>query len=308
MNYAAYVKENMPLNCEGIEIILWLYRKFSFYSPGSYNFPLKYHLDIYNKAAYLLLHTLCVEIHFVQTRSQSGPPQSPRRPQSTPRARTSPHVPGRFFLRSTRPGASQIRDAAASTGRGYLQGQGSDTVRGLPPHLLSVRGSLRPRRPCWAAASPAGPQRRAQTRWDGDVLHRGLFERAWTNRSTPVSPDHPGGVWAEHPSSQHRARPGAEKKTTDAAGLVALPPQAIETYEALRTQVLGGGRCRTGFTAFLYHGMARGLTLIAVKPLTPASQQEMPESVIPVMASDSALVRLLANMVLHIQSEVQHVY
>jgi len=54
--------------------------------------------------------------------------------------------------------------------------------------------------------------------------------------------------------------------------------------------------------------MARGLALIAVNPLTAASPPEIPAGPLPVMASDSALVRLLANMVLHIQSEVQHVY
>ena len=87
-----------------------------------------------------------------------------------------------------------------------------------------------------------------------------------------------------------------------------LPPQAVEHYEALRAQVLGGGRCRTGVTAFLYHGMARGLAVIAAEPQPSAPQQETPARVIPGMASDSALVRLLANMVLHIHSEVQHVY
>lgn len=89
---------------------------------------------------------------------------------------------------------------------------------------------------------------------------------------------------------------------------MALPRQAVETYEALRTQVLGGGRCRTGFTALLYHGMARGLALIAATPATPDPPQGAQANTLPAVASDPALIRLLANMVLRIQSEVQHIY
>lgn len=85
----------------------------------------------------------------------------------------------------------------------------------------------------------------------------------------------------------------------------------MEHYEALRAQVLGGGRCHPGVTAFLYHGMARGLALMAAKPLTITTsvpRQDTPASAMADMACDSALVRLLANMVLHIHAEVQHVY
>lgn len=89
---------------------------------------------------------------------------------------------------------------------------------------------------------------------------------------------------------------------------MALPRQAVETYEALRAQALGGGRCRTGFTALMYHGMARGLALIVATPTPPEPQQEPQGNTLPAVASDPALIRLLANMVLRIQSEVQHVY
>ena len=64
---------------------------------------------------------------------------------------------------------------------------------------------------------------------------------------------------------------------------------------------------RHGFFVSRY---ARGLTLIVAKPLTTTSAppQDTPARAMADMACDSALVRLLANMVLHIQSEVQHVY
>jgi len=89
---------------------------------------------------------------------------------------------------------------------------------------------------------------------------------------------------------------------------MALPLQAVDAYEALRAQVLGGGRCRSGITALLYHGMAQGIALITDTPVTPDPRQVPQANTLPVVASDPALVRLLANMVLRIQSEVQHVY
>lgn len=87
-----------------------------------------------------------------------------------------------------------------------------------------------------------------------------------------------------------------------------LPAQAIEAYEALRAQVLGGGHCRTGLAAVLYHGMAHGLALLAATPVVPQREQDSPVYTVPAVENDPALVRLLANMVLQLQSEVQHVY
>jgi hypothetical protein len=87
-----------------------------------------------------------------------------------------------------------------------------------------------------------------------------------------------------------------------------LPVQAIEAYEALRAHVLGTGHCRTGLSALLYHGMTRGLAVIMATPEIAERGPENPEGRLPVMANDPALVRLLANMILKFQSELQHVY
>ena len=87
-----------------------------------------------------------------------------------------------------------------------------------------------------------------------------------------------------------------------------MPPQAIELYENLRAQVLGGGRCRSGHSAVRYHGMARGLALLAKTPTHDQHEQETHTRSLPTVENDPALVRLLTNMVLRIQSEVQHVY
>lgn len=88
-----------------------------------------------------------------------------------------------------------------------------------------------------------------------------------------------------------------------------VTPRAIEVYEDLRNQVLADGRGPTELTALLYHGMVRGLTLLATPPRRPSSEPECPvRTTLPAVENDPNLVRLLANMVLHIQSEVQHVY
>lgn len=79
-------------------------------------------------------------------------------------------------------------------------------------------------------------------------------------------------------------------------------------YEQLRAQVFSGGHCRSGLAALLYHGMARGLALLAKTPTTHSHKQEAPARDLPAVVHDPTLVRLLANMVLQVQSEAQHVY
>ena len=87
-----------------------------------------------------------------------------------------------------------------------------------------------------------------------------------------------------------------------------LSLQAVEVYEGLREQVLSGGRCRSGLATLLYHGMAQGLAMLTGAPATVAVEQETQVCAIPAEASDPALIKLLANRVLRIQSQVQHVY
>ena len=79
-------------------------------------------------------------------------------------------------------------------------------------------------------------------------------------------------------------------------------------YERLRDQVFSGGHCRSGLTAVLYHGMVQGLALLAKTPTSRSHKQELSTRNLPAVAHNPALVRLLANMVLQVQSEVQHVY
>jgi hypothetical protein len=60
----------------------------------------------------------------------------------------------------------------------------------------------------------------------------------------------------------------------------------------------------------MYHGMAQGLARLSALPAKP---EPVPASTtdpdpLPAVESETALIRHLANMVLTIQSEVQHVY
>jgi hypothetical protein len=87
-----------------------------------------------------------------------------------------------------------------------------------------------------------------------------------------------------------------------------LPPTAIDTYEALRTEVLAGRSRPEGLAAVVYHGMWHGLRVL------PTTVECPPPAVPPRPALDHGLpperplVHLLANMLLRTQSEVLHVY
>ncbi|MGH8524217.1 MAG: hypothetical protein ACREX9_21430 [Gammaproteobacteria bacterium] len=76
----------------------------------------------------------------------------------------------------------------------------------------------------------------------------------------------------------------------------------------MRAQVLEGGARPQGLSAILYHGITRGLHVIGVKPSAVENSRPPSKSALPPVPLDAALLRLMANMVLHIQSEVNHVY
>jgi hypothetical protein len=86
-----------------------------------------------------------------------------------------------------------------------------------------------------------------------------------------------------------------------------LPPAALSTYETLRAEVLGGQARPAGLAAVIYHGMLRGLTVILTDVAFPAvSAPRAP--VRDISAVDPDVLRLVANMVLQLQSQVNHAY
>jgi hypothetical protein len=94
---------------------------------------------------------------------------------------------------------------------------------------------------------------------------------------------------------------------------VTLPPAAAEDYEALRAAALAGQASAAGLGAIVYHGLIEGLAVLrgtaAASGPVPARTRS-PAPVVPVAAprGDPQLLRLLANMVLQMQTEVRHVY
>jgi hypothetical protein len=98
------------------------------------------------------------------------------------------------------------------------------------------------------------------------------------------------------------------KKTAQQRQLIDLPENAIDIYETLRNQVLTGVTKPQGLSVILYHGILRGLQIIAMKPISPFYFAEKQETSQHMALPDTGLVRLLANIVLHKQSEIMHVY
>ena len=76
----------------------------------------------------------------------------------------------------------------------------------------------------------------------------------------------------------------------------------------MRNQILQGDAKPQGLSVILYHGVLRGLQILAMKPINQffsAEKQETSEHIAPL---DTDLIRLLANIILHKQSEIMHVY
>lgn len=84
-----------------------------------------------------------------------------------------------------------------------------------------------------------------------------------------------------------------------------MPEAALAHYEALRANVLEGGARPEGLAAVRFHGMVRGLAILLKTPSAPPTTRPALTD-LPVQR-DSALVRLLANLVLHTHSELTHV-
>ena len=83
----------------------------------------------------------------------------------------------------------------------------------------------------------------------------------------------------------------------------------IETYEQLRCAVLRAQARPEGLAAVAYHGLLGGLKVICSMAVPASASTGLPVPAAPVAPwpTDPALVRLLANMVLLYQQEVNHV-
>lgn len=88
-----------------------------------------------------------------------------------------------------------------------------------------------------------------------------------------------------------------------------LPSAAVADYEALRAAVLAGQASPAGLGAIVFHGLIEGLAVLRSTASASAPMAARTRSAAPVAPrSDPELLRLLANMVLQMQTEVRHVY
>jgi len=92
-----------------------------------------------------------------------------------------------------------------------------------------------------------------------------------------------------------------------ASPALSVPPAALDRYESLRSQAIDGGTDRTGLAAVCYHGMLRGLEIVAAEPPAVVRQRTTAcDTAIP--CGDRAVVCQLANMILQLQPEPTHAW
>ena len=89
--------------------------------------------------------------------------------------------------------------------------------------------------------------------------------------------------------------------------MINLPATALGLYESLRYHPFDGAH-RTGVAVLVYHGMLRGLTLLADNSSATTRTAAEPSTASAREVHSDALVHQLANMILHVQSEVIHAY
>lgn len=76
-------------------------------------------------------------------------------------------------------------------------------------------------------------------------------------------------------------------------------------YETLRADLIAGRARPEGLAALRFHGMLQALTILLKAPAVTASIACVAPS--PPLQHDSAFACLLANLVLHTQTELTHV-
>ena len=82
----------------------------------------------------------------------------------------------------------------------------------------------------------------------------------------------------------------------------------IDAYEHLRGAVLRAQARPEGLAALAYHGMLGGLRVICARAAPASTPLSVPAAALAAPSLiDPALVRLLANMVLFYQQELNHV-
>lgn len=93
------------------------------------------------------------------------------------------------------------------------------------------------------------------------------------------------------------------------ARIPALPAGAEDLYESLRAAVLRGQARAEGMGAIIFHGLWRGMAVLITDHHAAVAMETRPApSPAPAAVLDRQLVRLLANMVLAAEAQVNHAY
>ena len=152
-----------------------------------------------------------------------------------------------------------------------------------------------------------GPKEGTQTERRVDGVYRIQPTRASPAGCPPDGPAHPGGARRVGPSTQHRTRLGAEKKTLGAI-VPDSPGEHLTRYETLRARVVKGAAHPSELATMAFHGMLRGLDHLAAVPDSPPSTAKPRPRGGSSPLGDVEFVNVLTNIVLRIQAEASHVY
>lgn len=302
MNYAAYVKIIMPhLSNRSQALSLNLFTiNGNMLKKKSYN-----KLDTLYDTAYFYLHNNLGETHVDKNNNS----QKTRNFQSTFRTGKNSFISKQLLFRPSRPSSSKIRDVTPCNGRGDFQESSRRALWCISPHLVRNRGSFCAfwvGRPFAAAARAKGS---TQTRYKRHDFYRELPQREQKAECQGAYRLNKDSFQYFRTSSQRRKGDCSQKKISQDKRVINLPNNAVNLYESLRKQVLEGAVRPQGLCVFIYHGMLRGLQILAENPTeSPTSLPETRECPLPSIPLNIELVHLLANMVSYLKPEVKHVY
>lgn len=267
-------------------------------------------VDSFFNSAYFCLHSNLWGIHANKNKNT----QKIRDFQFAFRTGKSSFISKQLFFRQSRSSSGKVRNVTLCNGRWGFQERSGRTFWCLSSHFLRSRSSFCT---CWVSrftTAATRPQRSSQARYKCHGFYRELScrEQKIEYQSTYRLNKDPFQHFRTFP--QRRKGNCSQKKIPQEESLIKLPDNAVNLYESLRTQVLEGAVRPQGLCVFLYHGMVRGLQILAGKlsasslSVSSPSLIEKTESPLPSIPLDTELVRLLANMVSHLQPEANYVY
>ena len=230
--------------------------------------------------------------------------------EPAPESRTRRVVPPGRFLRCSRFGPGQVRDAAPGTDRRRVCDRCGRELWLFPAIFLSGTIGLRAKRSCRSGAPQTRPQAGAQTyRRDPHIHWRGASERTIHSIAGSGETD-PGTLRHQGSSTKYRAQSAApSKKTLNEAGDPAATRHDLAArYEQLRRDAMGrltSGDQGLGLALFLRRGMTAWMQAWSecAGNVEPARRsQPVVHETIPVDMR-SQIATLLAGMILSLQQE-----